>query len=739
MNIASETSQRSTLSKALKRSLLLKLLSKTTPTREDLDSVIELTATKIIDDLEVQSITLYLIEGDQIAFKYVYYSPSLWANQPSLEEKFKEKREQLLKLRLPLGKGLVGKVIQTGESNIFNKLENDSELYNISKTTDFEVTSMITVPLKDQRVIGAIQVLNKDPNAKKGFLDKEDLASVQEVAEYTSALLLRILDPSYSINELDTARYIANFTETPLVLKEDQLDIDERFVNTFSGDLIQQMGIFPYKRIDEQNVGVIMKNPLDYQSRESFSLKTQLTIDDVIVVPTSLFDRLVKKYFPEAEGGEDIFTAGQNINELTSIISDEYTELEAAVSSVDIETLKSENEANAPIVKLVNQIIEDAYFSGASDIHLEPQEKGFIVRYRIDGICVEKLNLPIKACPAIVARIKIMCDLDIAQKRLPQDGRIDFSRFTTKKLNIDLRVATCPSMFGEKVVMRILDKRKSALPITALGFSEQNLNIYREYIQRPYGMILHCGPTGSGKSMTLFSALKEIASPEINIQTAEDPIEYTLAGVNQLQTHKSIGLTFAAALRSFLRMDPDVILVGEIRDRETAEIAIEAALTGHLLLSTLHTNDAPSTIARFTDLGIDPFMISASLLLVCAQRLIRRVCTKCCTEVEPNESETRLLENAIQWSGKIRKTSEKGCPFCGGSGMRGRIGIHELMVNSNEITYAINNNLSTEKIKEYAMKNGMKTLHQDAMLKVKEGITTLLEAISVAPPDLTKK
>lgn len=738
VGISSGVIQRSTLSKTLKRSLLLKILSKTTPTREDLESIIELTGTKIIDDLEAQSITLYLIENEQISFKYVYYSPSLWAENVSLEEKFREKREQLLKLTIPLGTGLVGKVIQTGESNIFNKVENGNELFTLSKNTDFEITSMITVPLKDQRVIGAIQILNKEPNSKKKYLDNEDLACLQEVAEYTSALLLRILDPSYELSELDTARYISSFTETPLVTDQEALNVDERFIVTLPGDIIQKTGVFPYKRIDNQSVGVLMKNPLDYQGRESFSLKTQLSIDEVIVVPGFLFERLFKQYFPDSIGGQDVFASSQTINEITTLIKDEYSDLEAA-ADVDVEKLKSDNEASAPIVKLVNQIIEDAYFTGASDIHIEPQERGLIVRYRIDGICVEKLNLPLNSCPAVVARIKIMCDLDIAQKRLPQDGRIDFSKYTTKKLNIDLRVATCPSMFGEKVVMRILDKRKSALPITALGFSDRNLSIYRECIQRPYGMILHCGPTGSGKSMTLFSALKEISGPEINIQTAEDPIEYTLAGVNQMQTHKAIGLTFAAALRSFLRMDPDVILVGEIRDRETAEIAIEAALTGHLLLSTLHTNDAPSTIARFTDIGIDPFMISASLLVVCAQRLIRRVCSKCCEEVDPNEAEVRILENAIHWTGKIKRAKEKGCPFCGGSGMRGRIGIHELMVNDEDITYAINNNAGTEKIKACAMEKGMLTLHQDAILKVKEGISTILEAVSVAPPDIVAK
>ena len=733
--MATGAAQKTTLSKTLKRSLLLKILSKSTPTKEDLDSIIELTATKIIDDLEAQSITLYLIENEQIAFKYVYYSPSLWAENPGLEARFNEKREQLLQLRIPLGTGLVGKVIQTGESNIFNKVENGDELYTLSKNTDFEISSMLTVPLKDQRVIGAIQILNKEPNASKQFLDRDDLVCLQEVAEYTSALLLRILDPSYEINELDTARYISNFTETPLVVKEEDINVDQRFVSSFSGETLLSLGVFPYKRIDDQSVGVLMKNPLDYQSRESFTLKTQFTIDEVIVVPSSLFDRLIKYNFPDSgETAQDVFESSANIQELTNQLKDEYSDLEAA-SDINIEELKAENEASAPIVKLVNQIIEDAYFSGASDIHIEPQERGLIVRYRIDGICVEKLNLPLKSSAAVVARIKIMCDLDIAQKRLPQDGRIDFAKYTAKKLSIDLRVATCPSLFGEKIVMRILDKRKSALPITALGFSEKNLTTYRDCIQRPYGMILHCGPTGSGKSMTLFSALKEIVSPEINVQTAEDPIEYTLAGVNQMQTHKAIGLSFATALRSFLRMDPDVILVGEIRDQETAEIAIEAALTGHLLLSTLHTNDAPSTIARFTDMGIDPFMISASLLVVCAQRLIRRICSKCCETGLPDEAEKRILENAIQWSGEIKKMNPKGCPFCGGSGMRGRIGIHELMVNNAEITHAINNNLGTEKIKECAVRNGMLTLHQDAMLKVKEGITTILEGVSIAPPD----
>jgi len=299
-----------------------------------------------------------------------------------------------------------------------------------------------------------------------------------------------------------------------------------------------------------------------------------------------------------------------------------------------------------------------------------------------------------------------------------------------------LRVATGPLNHGEGVVMRILDKQKSTLPLTALGFSAENLARYREVIRQPYGMILHCGPTGSGKSMTLYSALNEINSPEIVIRTAEDPIEYTLDGVNQMQMHKQIGLTFATALRAFLRQDPDIILVGEIRDKETADIAVEAALTGHLLLSTLHTNDAPSTIARLTDMEIEPFMISSSLLCVCAQRLMRRVCKNCRIPYEVKDREKEIFENGLGWSGQIFKASPKGCSKCSNSGYRSRVGIHELMIISEELVSGINRGIETSALKKIAMKNGMKTLHQDSLLKVKEGLTTLEEAIATVPIDL---
>ncbi len=395
-----------------------------------------------------------------------------------------------------------------------------------------------------------------------------------------------------------------------------------------------------------------------------------------------------------------------------------------------------ENEDSAPIIQLANRIIEDAYFAGTSDIHIEPWEKEIVVRYRIDGLTQEKLRLPAKVAGALVARLKIMCNLDIAERRLPQDGRIVFKQYNKKNIDIDLRVSTAPLNHGEGVVMRILDKQKSTLPLPALGFTDANLAKYRECIRQPYGMILHCGPTGSGKSMTLYSALNEVNTPDVVIRTAEDPIEYTLPGINQMQMHRQIGLTFAAALRAFLRQDPDIILVGEIRDKETANIAVEAALTGHMLISTLHTNDAPSTIARLTDMGIEPFMISSSLVCVCAQRLMRRVCKVCRVAYEPEGREKDMLARGIGWSGQIYKANPKGCAKCSGTGYKGRVGIHELLVTNEEIIAAINHEAETAEIKRLAMKGGMKTLHQDSLVKVKEGLTTLAEAISTVPQDM---
>jgi type IV pilus assembly protein PilB len=674
--------------------------------------------------------TIYIVEGNDITFKHVYYSPTL-SNKPSDGEYFKELREKLLATKLPLGTGNVGKVIASGQPLFFTKKGPDAaSLLSMAKTTGFEVQSMLTVPLKTNVVIGAVQVLNKEPAAgTNGEFTQRDLALLQEVAEYSATLIQRMLDPKFQLSAEDTAKFIARFTELPLVTKIEEVETDAKLVEAIGEAIIRREGIFPVKRLSTGHISVLMANPVDHTKRDAFQEATDLAIDEVRVAPADLIELLIKKFFKDSKA----LTAGDvDIDKVAESISDAYADGAAG----DVSFGELEDEESAPIIQLANRIIEDAYIAGASDIHIEPQEKDLLVRYRIDGVCQEKLRLPKQAANSLVTRLKIMCNLDIAERRLPQDGRIVFKKYTKKNIDVDLRVATGPMNFGEKVVMRILDKQKSTLPLTALGFSDENLAKYRDCIRQPYGMILHCGPTGSGKSMTLYSALAEINSPDVNIQTAEDPIEYTLAGINQMQMSRVIGLTFARALRCYLRMDPDVILVGEIRDQETAEIAIEAALTGHLLVSTLHTNDAPSTIARLTEMDIEPFMVSASLVCVCAQRLMRRVCKNCKQAYTPEGREKEILQKALGWSGEIFKANPQGCPTCGGTGYKGRVGIHELMTNSEELTAAINAKAETAEIKRIAIRGGMKTLHQDSLLKVKLGLSTIEEALSNVTPDM---
>lgn len=723
---------KSNLASTLRRSLLLKVISKPAPSREDVSSVIELTAGKVVEALQAQSMTLYLVEGDQIAFRHVYYSPSLWQEDPAFESKFRDTQAKLLATTIPKRTGIVGKVIETGEPSFFTNTESQSPLlYSMAQTTGFPVHSMLTVPLKGNIVIGAIQVLNKELSAgTHGVFEEADLRLLQEVAEYSATLIQRMLDPKFQLSAEDTAKFISKFTDTPLVTSPEEIEIDEKLVEIVGDAIIRREGVFPYRKTSTSAVAVLMANPLDYAKRESFSQATELMIEEVRVAPATLLEQLLKKHFKEQPKEKE--TESIDIGEIAEVIGSAYH----ADGSAEVTAADLESEESAPIIQLANRIIEDAYVSGASDIHIEPQEKDLLVRYRVDGVCVEKLRLPPQVANSLVTRLKIMCNLDIAERRLPQDGRIVFKKYTMKNIDVDLRVATGPMNFGEKVVMRILDKQKSTLPLTSLGFSAENLERYRACIRQPYGMILHCGPTGSGKSMTLYSALAEINAPDVNIQTAEDPIEYTLAGINQMQMNRQIGLTFARALRCYLRMDPDIILVGEIRDQETAEIAIEAALTGHLLVSTLHTNDAPSTVARLTDMEIEPFMISSSLVCVCAQRLMRRVCKSCKVSYEPQGREKEIIEKALGWSGPIFKANPTGCHICGGTGYKGRVGIHELMTNSEELTSAINERAETAVLKRICVKTGMKTLHQDSMLKVREGLSTIEEALGTVPPDM---
>ena len=467
--------------------------------------------------------------------------------------------------------------------------------------------------------------------------------------DYTGEELDGVLLKEYQVSEFQLLIAKSHTFGLPPFRAKQYRMIDRTFEN-LDKDFCIEKKILPIGNVGNY-VLIAIANPFELSIISQVQSKTKRKVMRFLALESDILNNLEEEQEKQSIEYGDVVDA----------LGIEYK----ADEELDDEDLSDEE--SAPIIQLANRIIEDAYFSGGSDIHIEPSENECRVRVRVDGVCQNKLTLPKKVTGSLIARLKVMADLDIAEKRKPQDGRIIFKQFTRKPLDIDLRVSSAPLNHGEGIVMRILDKQKSTLPLPALGFSADNLSMYRSLIRRPYGMILHCGPTGSGKSMTLYSALNEINSPETVIRTAEDPIEYTLDGLCQMQMNRKIGLTFAAALRSFLRQDPDIILVGEIRDRETAGIAVEAALTGHMLFSTLHTNDAPSTVARLTEMGIEPFMISASLVCICAQRLMRRVCKTCGQVHSPTSREEELLNNAIGWTGQIRRANPNRCPNCNNS------------------------------------------------------------------------
>ena len=402
-------------------------------------------------------------------------------------------------------------------------------------------------------------------------------------------------------------------------------------------------------------------------------------------------------------------------------------------SNLEVVQDKSEDEGGAdynlmeaPLVRLVNKVLFDAVKIRASDIHIETYEKTVRVRYRLDGTLIEQTTLPYKLKGAVVSRLKIMANLDIAERRLPQDGRIKISVGMKK---IDLRVSVLPTIYGEKVVMRILDQSNLNLDMAKMGFSEKSLRDFQESLNSPFGMILVTGPTGSGKSTTLYSALSSVNTPDTNIMTAEDPVEYNLEGINQVAVNGDIGLTFAAALKSFLRQDPDIIMVGEIRDLETAQIATKAALTGHLVLSTLHTNDAPSTITRLADMGIEPFLIATSLRLVIAQRLVRRICKECKVEETLTSEELRLLEISEQEAKGIKFYKGTGCTTCAQTGFKGRVAIHQVLPVTDAIRKLIVDRATPDEIEKVSIAEGVLNLRMNALEKLKAGVTTAQEVI----------
>jgi type IV pilus assembly protein PilB len=436
----------------------------------------------------------------------------------------------------------------------------------------------------------------------------------------------------------------------------------------------------------------------------------------------------------EMKVGEDFGAADDgpmvDVGDFDKVVGSALDGIEAIEEKEDTEIIK---EVEAPIVKLVNGIFVNAIKTGASDIHIEPYETSLRVRYRVDGVMYTVMNLPHKIKAALTSRVKIMSRLDIAERRLPQDGRIKLK--LGKKREVDLRVSTLPTLFGEKTVCRLLDKSNLQVDLTKLGFEKEPMQEFLDALEKPYGMILVTGPTGSGKTTTLYSALNHLNRPGNNIMTAEDPVEYNFLGINQVQVREEIGLTFASSLRSFLRQDPDIIMVGEIRDFETAEIAVKAALTGHLVLSTLHTNDAPSTVNRLLNMGVEPFLVSSSVILILAQRLARKVCPKC--KEEENVPAPALIK--IGFTEEEANTATcyrgKGCPTCNGSGYKGRVALYELMSIKDELKELILEGASSDELKKTAVRLGMNTLRRSGLNKVREGVTSVEEVLRVSFED----
>jgi len=425
-------------------------------------------------------------------------------------------------------------------------------------------------------------------------------------------------------------------------------------------------------------------------------------------------------------------TGDENIDEVLTRLRDD-TEVDLVDSSQEMDISFLEDAAEqAPVVKLVNHILLDAIRKQASDIHVEPYERSLRVRYRLDGVLYEMMRPPLQLKNAMVSRLKIMSRLDIAERRLPQDGRI---KLKARGREMEFRVSVMPTLFGEKVVLRLLDKSGLQLDMTKLGFEESQFRAFREAIDQPYGMILVTGPTGSGKTTTLYSALSELNRLTHNILTAEDPVEYSLSGINQVHIHDAIGLNFAAALRSFLRQDPDIIMVGEIRDFETAEVAIKAALTGHLVLSTVHTNDAASTIVRLLNMGVESFLVSSAVNLVLAQRLVRRICPECRTVEEVPRAALLDLGVPEQEVDSFACYQGKGCAECSGTGYRGRIALYEVMVMHEKLREMVLIGASAPEIKREAMELGMLTLRQSGIRKLQEGITSLSEVLRCSAKD----
>ena len=541
-------------------------------------------------------------------------------------------------------------------------------------------------------------------------------------------------------------------------------EIDPAIIKVVPGEVARKYGVLPVNKTGA-TLTIAMGDPTNVFAMDDIKFMTGYNVEPVVASEIALRKAIDKHYgtprsvvlkervkpgsgsgsLTSSDSLEDVMASSSlTMDDMASvglgeINMDEITGLDAGADvdvvrgeegqEIDLSDLAKSSES-APIIKVSNLILIEALKAGASDIHVEPYEKEFRVRFRVDGILHNIMALPMRTRDPLISRLKIMAKLDISEKRLPQDGRIKIRlRVEERSRDLDLRVSSVPTHFGEKVVMRLLDKSKLQLDMTQLGFDQEPLRRFKEAIDRPYGIVLVTGPTGSGKTNTLYSAIAALNDPTVNIMTAEDPIEFNLAGINQVQMKEQIGLTFASALRSFLRQDPDIILVGEIRDFETAEIAVKAALTGHLVLSTLHTNDAPSTINRLMNMGIEPFLVATSVNCIAAQRLVRRVCTQCVEDVETPPQMLMQVGFAPDEVKTIKIKRGRGCERCNNTGYKGRVGLFEVLAFTDEIRDMILSGASSIELKRKAIEEGMVSLRMAGLQKIKEGATTLDEVL----------
>jgi type IV pilus assembly protein PilB len=550
---------------------------------------------------------------------------------------------------------------------------------------------------------------------REGLITKDQLDKGLQEQRSSGARLGYCLVKLGFVQETEITKMLARQFRMPAVDLA-RFEVDPKIVKMIPGDVALKHLVLPLKR-EGRTLTVAMADPTNLGVIDDLKFITRYDIFPVIAGEYTLRTALEKHY-------EQV---DQQLDKLIEEMGEETgEELEVLKEAEEEEQAPAVVADDAPVVKLINAILTDAVKRGASDIHIEPFEHEIRVRYRIDGALSEVMKPPLKLKAALISRIKIMSSLNIAERRIPQDGRI---KLKMGKRVIDYRVSTLPVLFGEKIVMRILDKGNLTLDLSKFGFEPKAEADLMKAILNPYGMVLVTGPTGSGKTTTLYSALSRVNTIEVNIMTAEDPVEYNLMGINQVLVRNEVGMTFAAALRAFLRQDPNIIMVGEIRDIETGSIAIKAALTGHLVLSTLHTNDAPSTITRMIDMGIEPFNVSSAVNLIVAQRLVRRICSNCKVEFKYSPEELKALGTTEKdWEG-VTFFKGKGCEQCGGSGYKGRAGLYEVMALSPELRRMILKGASTAELQEQAVGEGMLTLRMDGIVKIRKGITTLEEVV----------